>query len=469
MTTDLRARGWTSRRGATPLLAALVLGGCGTTEPAGDGGTESASSTGGSTGATAADDTSTGAPADDAVTWHAHVRAVIEQHCTSCHQPGNIAPFPLTTYEEAHLLRESIALSIEHGSMPPWMPADGCQDYVGQPSITDEQAALVRAWVDGGAPEGDPGDYVAPPPAPSFDLSRVDLELYVPEPYLPAQQPDDYRCFLLDWPHATTTYVTGFRARPDDLRTVHHIIAYGIAPELVPEYEALDAADPALGYTCFGGPGGSLTGPDSAGNWLGAWAPGGITGDYPEGTGIEMAPGSKVVLQIHYSTLVDGLRPDRSGVELKLDGEVERPAYTMPWMDPAWISGGMPIPAGQSGVVHAFELDPTQFMSLLTDAVPPNAPFEIHSAVHHMHKLGTRAEQRVNRGDGSQTCLLQLPRWDFNWQQSYRFVQPVRFEPGDTLRLACEWDNSAGDQWVNFGEGTGDEMCLGIFYITEAQ
>lgn len=472
MTTDLHARGWAPRRAVAPLLAALALGGCGQPEPSpaeGDD-TEGTSASGTSAGQASADDTgsSTGAPSDDAVTWHGHVRAVLERHCTSCHQPGNIGPFPMTTYADAHLLRESIALSLEDGSMPPWMPADGCQDYEGQPSITDDDVALVRAWVDGGAPEGDPDDYVAPPPTPPLGLSRVDLELAVPEPYLPSGAPDDYRCFLLDWPEPTTTYVTGFHAVPDDLRTVHHMIAYGIAPALVPEYDALDAADPALGYTCFGGPGGTLDGPESAGNWLGAWAPGGITGDYPEGTGIEMEPGSKVVLQIHYNTLVGDLRPDRSGVQLKLDGEVERPAYTLPWMDPAWISGGMPIPAGEAAVVHAFELDPTLFMNLLTDVIPPNTPFEIHSAVHHMHTLGTRGEQRINRADGSQTCLLQLPRWDFDWQQAYRFVEPIRFEPGDTLRLACEWDNSAGEEWVNFGEGTGDEMCLGVYYITAA-
>jgi hypothetical protein len=481
--TDLEGAAHGCRRalvaiGPEALTVALALAGCG--EPPSPGtpadGTDGSSDTGvssTSTGEPPADggssSSSTGQPSDDEVTWHGDVRALIERHCVSCHQPGNIGPFSMTTYEDAHALRESIAITMEAGTMPPWMPADDCQDYRGRPSVTADDVALVRAWVDGGGLEGDPDDYQAPPPPEPTGLSRVDLELTLPEPYLPTQQPDDYRCFLLDWPQTSTTYVTGFEASPDDLRTVHHMIAYAIAPEQVAEYEGLEAEDPAAGYTCFGGPGGAITGPESAGTWLGAWAPGGSSGDYPAGTGIEMAPGSKVVLQIHYNTLAGDVRPDASAVSLKLDDEVERVAVTLPWADPGWLTGNMPIPAGQAGVVHTWEFDPTLVMDLFTDDIPPYQPIEIHSAVHHMHKLGTRGGQRIDHADGTSTCLLELPRWDFDWQQAYYFDEPVRFVPGDRLHLGCEWDNSAGEGDVNWGEGTGDEMCLGVYYITAAQ
>lgn len=451
---------------------AVVLGmaGCGDPAPSSpqddtSGTSETGTIEGSSEGATA-DDTSTGAAPEASVTYHGQVRAVLERHCASCHQPNAIAPFPLTTYEEAHLLREAIVLSVEAGTMPPWMPADGCQDYLGEPTITDDERGLLRTWLDEGAAEGDPADYVPPTPPEPPGLSRVDLTLTVPEPYLPSQTPDDYRCFLLDWPEAETRYVTGFAATPDDLRTVHHMIAFAIAPEEVAQYEALDADDPGSGYPCFGGPGGAITDPQSAGTWLGAWAPGGITGDFPEGTGIAMAPGSKVVLQIHYNTLVDDLRPDQSAVQLRIDAEVERPAFAMLWANPDWLAGNMPIPAGEASTVHTFELDPTLFMDLLTDVIPPFTPFEIHSASHHMHKLGTAGQQEIKRSDGSKECLLQLPRWDFDWQQAYRLAQPVRFDPGDRLRIACEWNNEAGAQPVNWGDGTQDEMCLGVFYVT---
>ncbi|MCH9686825.1 MAG: monooxygenase, partial [Deltaproteobacteria bacterium] len=320
--------------------------------------------------------------------------------------------------------------------------------------------------VDEGAFEGNPDDYQAPdiPEPPS--LSRVDLTLTIPEAYTPTEAPDDYRCFLLDWPQTELSYVTGFTAAPDDARMVHHMIAFAIPPGQVAQYEALDDAEPGIGYTCFGGPGGPITSVESAGTWLGAWAPGGVAGDLPEGTGIPMEPGSRVVLQVHYNTLAGEVGPDQSSVEFKLDDQVDKPAFMMLWANPDWLFGDMPIPAGAPSTVHAFELDPTLFMDFLTDLIPPNEPFQIYAATAHMHTLGTRAEQTIQRADGSQTCLLSIPQWDFNWQQRYRFEEPVVFNPGDTLRSECEWNNEANDQNVNWGDGTGDEMCLAVFYAT---
>lgn len=447
----------------------LGLAGCTAEEPMvnDDGGSSSTgpnettvASTGPDSGV---DETSTGA--DEAVTYHGSVRAIVERHCVSCHQPGNIGPFSMTSYEEVHDLREAIVLSVEEGTMPPWMPGPDCQTYVGDPSMEPDEIEQLRQWLDDGAVEGDPGSYVPPeiPPAPG--LTRVDLTLELPEPYVPTAQPDDYRCFLLDWPQTETTYVSGFAALPDQLSMVHHVIAFAIPPDQVAQYEALDAAEPGVGYTCFGGPGGPITDPQSAGIWLGSWAPGGFAGDFPEGTGIPVEPGSRVVLQVHYNTLAGERLADRSAVQLKLETEVEHPAMMLLWADPEWLMGSMPIPAGET-VVHEFEMDPTPFMNLLTDVIPPFSPFRIYSSAHHMHTLGTRAQQQIHRSGGADTCLLELPRWDFDWQQSYRFAEPVVFEPGDRLRIACEWNNEAGEQTVNWGDGTQDEMCLGIFYAT---
>ncbi|MCA9710764.1 MAG: monooxygenase [Myxococcales bacterium] len=464
------------RKGRAVVVSSVLLVACGGSSepspPAGessDGSGDSGSSSTSTTGELPpADDTTgtTGVEAD--VTYHEHLRPLLERSCVGCHQPGNIGPFSMTSYDEVHPLREAIVLAVEEGTMPPWHADSDCREYVGDPSLSPEEIALVRAWVDEGAVEGDPAAYVPPDVTSPSSLSRVDLSLALPEPYEPQLAPDDYRCFLLDWPHEELTYVSGFAAQPDQLHMVHHIIAFAIAPEQVAEYQALDDAEPGAGYTCFGGPGGEIdpTDPTSVGNWLGSWAPGGFAGDFPEGTGIPVEPGSKVVVQVHYNTAVGNLQPDQSAVAFKIDAEVERPAVMLLWADPSWITGGMPIPAGEASVVHSFELDPTLFINFITDVIPQGQPFQIYSAAHHMHTLGVRAQQTIERSDGSQTCLLGVPRWDFNWQQAYRFAQPEVFEPGDHLRLACEWDNAAGDATVNWGDGTSDEMCLGIFYAT---
>ncbi len=445
-------------------LMSLALAGCSDDPtPAADTGTEPTGTDDGNESTGTTPDVG-GVEAE--VTYHGDIRALVERHCVSCHQPGAIAPFPLTNYEQVHTMREAIALSVEHGTMPPWMPDDDCREYQGSRSLAPEEIELVGAWLAEGAHEGSPDDYQAPDIPEPPQLSRVDRTLTLPEPYVPAQMPDDYRCFLLDWPETEDSYVTGFTAAPDDTATVHHMIAFAIPPSQVAEYEALDEAEPGSGYTCFGGPGGAITDADSAGVWLGAWAPGGVAGDFPAGTGIPMQPGSKVVLQVHYNTSSGTPSPDQSSVEFKIDAQVDRPAFMMLWANPDWLFGDMPIPAGEPSTVHAWDLDPTLFMDFLTDIIPPNEPFRIYAATAHMHTLGTRAEQVIRRSDGSETCLLSIPRWDFNWQQQYRFEETVVFNPGDSLRSECEWNNEAGSQDVNWGDGTGDEMCLSIFYAT---
>lgn len=466
-------------RRATSVLSCLCMGlgpglsACGGSAeppsmPEGSSGSDEGGTTGPASTPTSADDTTVDSGVEASVTYHEHVRPLLERHCVACHQPGNIGPFPMTSYEEVFALREAIMLSIDAGTMPPWLAGPDCREYLGEPSLTGEEIELVRTWIDEDAVEGDPDDYVAPQIPPPVGVSRVDLTLELPEPYVPQLQPDDYRCFLIEWPYDQTAYVSGFAALPDQLHMVHHMIAFNVVPQQVAEYEALDAADPGPGYTCFGGPGGTIDplDPNSIGNWLGSWAPGAFAGDYPEGTGIPVEPGSMVALQVHYNTAVDDIQADQSSVIFKVDTEVERPAAMMLWANPDWVTGQMPIPAGETAVTHTFELDPTPFMNLITDVLPPNEPFVIHSAGHHMHTLGTRARQSIGRADGDETCLLDVPRWDFNWQQGYRFTEPVVFQPGDSLRLTCEWNNGAGEQDVNWGDGTGDEMCLGIFYAT---
>ena len=301
----------------------------------------------------------------------------------------------------------------------------------------------------------------------------------LPEGYEPELFPDDYRCFLLDWPETESTYVTGFYAEPGNMKIVHHVIAFLISPEHVAEYEAMDAESEAPGYTCFGGPGGD---PSSATGWIGAWAPGDVGGNTPPGTGIPVEPGSKIALQVHYDAgLFEEGMLDQTTVHFKLDDTVEKPAFVLPFTNYQWLGGsGMEIPAGGKSVSHNHLFDPTPFLgwSMLSDGlIPSNTAFEIHSTGLHMHELGKKIKVEVHRQNGDRTCLLQIDEWDFNWQGGYTLENFDVFEPGDKLYIECEWDNSAENQRVidgeqqeprdvHWGEGTSDEMCLAILYIT---
>ena len=146
-------------------------------------------------------------------------------------------------------------------------------------------------------------------------------------------------------------------------------------------------------------------------------------------------------------------------------------AFTVPFANPSWFKDGatMRIPANEEGVTHDFALDPSSFLQGFKATV--------HSAALHMHQLGTRGKLTIERNGGNSECMLDIPRWDFNWQRAYTFDKPKKLAPGDKLRIECSWDNTTANQPiydgkrrpprdVGWGDGTNDEMCLGVFYVT---
>jgi hypothetical protein len=399
------------------------------------------------------------------LTYWQDIKPIVDGKCVSCHYEGGIAPMALDTYDDVKVNAGPSKLAVHDDIMPPWPPANDCNDYLGDRSLSAEHKQMILDWIDAGAPEGDPQNPGAPIQIEDISLSRVDRTLTMAEDYVPVQEPDDYRCFLVPWEEETTTYVTGFRAVPGNNAIVHHVIAFLAQPDQVAEYQQLDADEEGPGYTCFGGTGGP------AQEWIGAWAPGSLGNDMPDGTGIRIEPGSMIILQVHYNVLESDPQPDRTGIEVRLADTVEKEAIIMPWANPQWLNGtAMHIPPNQADVMHSFSFDAT----VLNDG----QPMLIHSSSLHMHYLGTSGTIRINRADSTQDCLLDIPRWDFGWQGSYGHREPIQFNPGDQLYLECHWDNTPENQPtvngvprtptdVYWGEGTTDEMCLGVFYVTD--
>lgn len=415
-----------------------------------------------------------GQPSEPAVTWHRDIKPIVERSCIGCHVDGGIGPFSLEEYATAAQFADRIADQVSTRTMPPWLAAPGCAEYDHDPSLPESEIDTIVQWVDLGAPEGTPVEGEAGPDDAEHEegLSRVDLSIGMEEDYVQQVEPDDYRCFLIDWPEDTTKFVTGFRANPGNPTVVHHVIAFLVGPDAVADYEAFDDAEPGPGYTCFGGPAGpgGQTGGDGSVGWIGGWAPGSLGGDFPAGTGMRIEPGSKIALQVHYNAQTAGIGPDHTSIDLRLEDSVEKEAFTLPWANPGWLGGnGMSIPAGEADVMHSFAFDPTAFIG--------GSGFVIYSAALHMHLLGESGTLKIERADGTDECMLEVPEWNFHWQLAYGFSEPKVFNPGDRLSIECHWDNTAANQPevngepqeprdVAWGEGSHDEMCLGVFYVT---
>jgi hypothetical protein len=400
----------------------------------------------------------------DALTYHRDAKPILDEKCNGCHTPGAIAPFALEHYDDVVAHKQEVKVAVQSRIMPPWPPGQGCAEYQHDRSLSDDQVSTLVDWIDQGAVEGDPADDHSSPVQPA-GLSRVDGTVKMAVPYTPMQSPDDYRCFLVDWPSSAATHLTGLTVRPGNRAIVHHVIAYVAPAADVPQYQMLDDADPGPGYTCFGGPALGKARPE----WLGAWAPGAAGGDFPAGTGILVQPGSKLIVQVHYNTASNLAAPDQTSIDLKLDGSVEKEAVLMPYTSLDWVlNKQMDIPAGNPDVVHSWDADASTLVALFSGGVFANGkPFTIYDAALHMHTHGTTTRVDLLRASGATECLLDIAKWDFHWQGQYELVQPKIYNPGDKLHLECHWDNSQGTTDLNWGEGTGDEMCLAAIYITQ--
>lgn len=396
------------------------------------------------------------------MTYQRDLRALVEDNCLSCHVEGGIAPFALDSYERLSEYAPSVVAAVESGRMPPWLPDPDCRRFRDERILTAEEIGLFRRWMENGSPNGDPADYV-PTAGQSLSpeaLGTPTVTLEIPEPYVPNDdRPDDYHCFVMDQEFTEETYLRTSNVVPDQKNLVHHVILFLVPPQYVAQVEQLDQQESGPGYTCFGGVGAGAPQP------IAGWVPGSPISPGSEDAAIRIPPGSKLVMQMHYNTLAGATAPDRSSVQLWfLD---QRPAYLL--QARFFPNLGIDIAPGDAS-------------SHQTRVYTNNSgePWTIVSTSPHMHLLGTRLKTTKVAADGSEECMVDIPRWDFDWQQGYAFLDgdEVVVQPGESLRLECWYDNSAANQpvvngvqlepaHVAWGEGTLDEMCLNtLVFVT---
>jgi hypothetical protein len=317
-------------------------------------------------------------------------------------------------------------------------------------------------------------------------------------PKAPSGGTDEYRCFLID-PHLTDrTFVVGSEFLPDNADIVHHAILFRVEPGDVADAKKLDAQTPDDGWTCFSDAGIRRNGLGSTG-WIGSWAPGGTERLIDAKVGFELAAGSQIIMQVHYNLLAtDGKAPgaDRSGVRLRLmDGSANlTPLQTA--LLPAPVE--LPCPPNESGdlcdreravadVSARFGAQAGTLAKGLSLVCNRGAPKPgntqrcdhrvrqdavVHGVAGHMHLLGRSIKVELNPGTPKGRVLLDVPVYNFDDQGARPPPAATTAKAGDTYRVTCTHDAGLRSQlpqlrplkprYVVWGEGTSDEMCLGI-------
>ena len=387
------------------------------------------------------------------VTYYKDVLPLVSAHCAGCHAPGGFAPFSLVSYDEARGHAALAAAATQSGEMPPWPPAAGCGDFQDARTLSSDEKAVFAAWAQAGAPAGDspagdqPGAGTPSPPA-KLDLGTPSVTLDPGVGYRPdATSSDDYHCFLFDPGLTSDQDLIGFDVHPGTPQSVHHVLVFAVRPAAVADAQAKDAADPQIGWPCFAG-----TGVGTGVNrppTIGGWVPGSSATAFPEGTGIGLAPGTWIVVQVHYNLLAGAAFADRTTVDLfYAAAPVAKRALVLPVMNDTFV-----IPAGASDTVT-------------TDFPVPPGTWSVWGVLPHMHLHGTEIKVSVEHATGDSTCAIDIPRWNFHWQGFYYYKQPLQVGGGDVVHLACSYDNTAGTAPLSWGEKTSDEMCLNFAYVT---
>ena len=369
------------------------------------------------------------------------VAPIVARHCITCHHPGSNGAFSLLTYDDVRPRARAIAAATRTRYMPPWKPERGYGDaFVGMRGLTDDEIATIERWADAGAPRGDGS---LPPMrsdwTDSWRLGTPDLVIRMPEPFdVPASGPDIFRLFVVPIPTTAVRYVKGIEFMPGT-RVVHHA---NMRLDETPASRELDAKDPAPGYDGLLAPSASY--PDG---YFFGWTPGQLP-PVSEDLAWRLNPGADLVLQLH-------LRPT---------GKAERVQATIglyfapgpPRLSPAMLRLGK----------QNIDIAPGEHDYKITDSYVLPVDVEVHGVQPHAHYRATDVEGFATLPDGTTKGLIHIRDWDFDWQDTYRYVKPVALPRGTTLTMQYTYDNSETNrhnpqrppQRVRWGQNSSDEM-----------
>ena len=373
---------------------------------------------------------------DAQVTYSNQISRLFNQRCVECHRDGEIAPFTLTSYEDVAGWGEMIAEVVEQGRMPPWHAAPEYGHFLNNRRLSDEEQALIHEWVKNGCPQGDPTELPEPPQfTQGWQLDR-EPDLIVDMADEPFSVPADagaegvkYKYFTVDPEVEEDLWFTASEVRPGVSEVVHHIIVY---------------ARPK--------------GSRGRRNWvfLNAYVPGLRVTALPERTAKRIPAGFEFVFEVHY-TPNGSPQEDLSRVGFLLtDPEnVEQEVKTM-----EVANGRFRIPPG----------DPNHEVTAKSGASP--VPLTLLSMSPHMHLRGKSFRYELIHTDGTHEVLLDVPRYDFNWQTRYVLAEPLVVPAGARMFCTAAFDNSEDNlanpdptKTVRWGDQSWDEMMIGYFDV----
>ncbi|MGA2595450.1 MAG: cytochrome c [Bryobacteraceae bacterium] len=386
------------------------------------------------------------------VTFSNDVAPLLQKHCQTCHRPGEAAPFPLLTFQQARPWAKAMKEAVVLKKMPPWYADARYGKFTNDRSLSPREVATIAAWADNGAPEGDPKDL---PPKTDYvegwSIPKPDVVIEFPRSFeIPASGTIEYQKVIVPTGFTEDKWVQFAEARPSDRAHVHHMIAFIREPDshwLRNEpagvfFVAPKAADDNTDTSAL------------PSDFLVGYAPGQPPEMLEPGQGKLIKAGSDLVLEIHYTT--NGTpSSDRSKFGLVFSKQPPKERV----LTLSATNGKFKIPPGDPN----YRVDAEFAMG---------TSVKLASLHPHMHGRGKDFEYRIVYPDGETQTILSVPRYNWHWQLWYNLATPIVLPKGARIECTAHFDNSPNNpdnadpkKEVTWGDQSWDEMMVGFFNL----
>jgi hypothetical protein len=386
-----------------------------------------------------------------AVTFNKDVLPILQDHCQTCHRPGEIAPMSFMTYKDARPWAKAMKTAVLTRQMPPWFADPNYGHFANDKRLSDSDVEKIVAWSDGGAVEGSEKDKPAPVTFQEGWGLKPDMVIEMPQDIqLPAAGTINYKSILVKVNFPQDEWVIAADLRPGNPQAVHHMRAI-VRP---PGSAWMKDATPGVAYEA----GDAEVGRQGEGSdLLGKFNPGLGAQDFSMFGSAKFVPkGSDIVFSMHY-TATGKPTTDRSKLGLVFSKEPPKLRY---FTHDGPTAGNLAIPAGESNAEVVSE------MTAMADT------FLVYLQPH-MHLRGKDYEVRLVYPSGETETIFKSP-WDFNWQLGYDLAKPIPIPKGTRIVGIAHYDNSANNKWnpdpaklVIWGNQNWEEMqnCFMSFLV----
>jgi hypothetical protein len=369
------------------------------------------------------------------VTYHNRISRLVQNNCLECHRTGEAAPFTLATYDEVKGHAAMIRKVVSKGIMPPWFASPETPHAFGNDRrLSDRDKADLLAWINAGTPQGDPADApVTRAFAEGWRIGKPDAVLQPSRSFqIPATGEVKYQRTLVGTTFDEDKWVQAVEIRPTSPAVVHHVLVFLVYPPdrvgQQPQYN-----DGLTGYFAGLVPGQGAT-------------------VFPPGTAKLLPRGASMIFQIHYT-------PDGTATE-------DRPKIGLVFADKAPDEQFITYAAFN----NRFRIPPGADDFKVTADYTFKGHTKLTALMPHTHVRGKSFRYELTYPDGRTETILDVPRYDFNWQLEYRFRTPLDLPAGTRMRATAHYDNSANNpanpdptKQVRFGDQTWEEMMIGYF------